>query len=188
MTTTREAWLLELVEQLRPFYGGELPEAVRISTGFPSAGKRGKSIGECWQAEAADDKCCQIFIHPGQVETLRVADIVAHELIHACRPDAKHGPKFRQLAEKLGLEGPMKSTHGGPRFAELVGPMIAKIGEYPHARLTGGCGSNGPKQTTRMIKCECPMCGYVVRTTQKWLDVAVPTCPACATGDEMVVS
>ena len=36
-----------------------------------------------------------------------------------------------------------------------------------------------PKQTTRMLKCECPACGYTVRTTRKWLDIAVPTCPVC---------
>jgi hypothetical protein len=32
------------------------------------------------------------------------------------------------------------------------------------------------KQSTRMLKLECDECGYVVRTTQKWINVGVPVC------------
>lgn len=39
--------------------------------------------------------------------------------------------------------------------------------------------------TTRLVRCECPKCGYLVRTTRKWLDIAVPTCPV--DGAEMAV-
>lgn len=40
--------------------------------------------------------------------------------------------------------------------------------------------SNRPKkQTTRMVKCECGECGYIARTSQKWLDeVGPPHCPS----------
>lgn len=184
---TREEWLLALVEKLRPLYAGELPEAVRISTGFSSKGARSNVIGECWHAEVADDKCPQIFIHPGQVDSLEVAALVAHELIHACRPEAKHGAKFKAVAGRLGLEGPTKSTKAGPAFVETVAPLLAELGDYPHARLNAGArSSNGPKQTTRMLKVECADCGYTVRTSQKWLDVATPCCPVCEL--EMVAS
>lgn len=38
--------------------------------------------------------------------------------------------------------------------------------------------SKAPKQSTRMIKCECPMCHYIARTSQKWIDdVGAPHCP-----------
>jgi len=37
-------------------------------------------------------------------------------------------------------------------------------------------------QTTRMLKVECPADGYIVRTTQKWIDLGLPTCPC---GEEM---
>jgi hypothetical protein len=33
------------------------------------------------------------------------------------------------------------------------------------------------KQSTRMVKCECPDCGYIVRTTRKWLEEGAPICP-----------
>lgn len=32
-------------------------------------------------------------------------------------------------------------------------------------------------QTTRMIKCECLECGYVVRTSRKWAAMGLPICP-----------
>lgn len=33
------------------------------------------------------------------------------------------------------------------------------------------------KQTTRLIKVECPACGYIIRVTRSWLLVGVPYCP-----------
>lgn len=41
------------------------------------------------------------------------------------------------------------------------------------------------KQATRMIKVCCPGCGYTIRTTQKWIDVGLPT---CCCGEEMEVA
>ncbi|MDQ2079513.1 hypothetical protein RA307_04905 [Xanthobacteraceae bacterium Astr-EGSB] len=34
------------------------------------------------------------------------------------------------------------------------------------------------RQATRMLKCECLDCGYIVRVTRKWIDaVGAPHCP-----------
>lgn len=33
------------------------------------------------------------------------------------------------------------------------------------------------KQSTRLIKVECPCCGYVARVTRKWLKEGRPKCP-----------
>ena len=31
---------------------------------------------------------------------------------------------------------------------------------------------------TRMLKCECTVCGYIARTTRRWIrDVGPPSCP-----------
>jgi len=38
----------------------------------------------------------------------------------------------------------------------------------------------GAKQTTRLVKCVCPDCGYTIRVTRKWLDTGLPYC-ACQT-------
>lgn len=38
------------------------------------------------------------------------------------------------------------------------------------------------KQTTRMKKATCPVCGYLIRVSRKWLNVG---CPTCACGVKM---
>lgn len=41
------------------------------------------------------------------------------------------------------------------------------------------------KQTTRLKKAECGLCGYTVRLTQKWIDVGLPLCPKHRTPMEL---
>lgn len=178
---TREAWLQALAEAVRPWFvdiGLTVPE-VRIGVGFTSKGARSKRIGECWHPEASADGVPQVFVHPSTSEPLDVAGTVLHELVHAAvGPGHKHGPVFKAPAVALGLEGRMTSTHVGDALAARLAPVLDSLGPYPHGALTPGfTGSNGPKQTTRMHKVECQECGYLVRTSQKWLDVATPECP-----------
>jgi hypothetical protein len=64
------------------------------------------------------------------------------------------------------------SDEGAARAAEILG----RIGLYPHAALK----LERKTQATRMIKLECPQCGYVARTTKQWLEqVGALRCP-CA--------
>ena len=176
-TVTREEWLNKLVHKLRPRYGVELPESVHVSVGFPSSGIRSKVIGECWNKKCSADEAPQVFIHPKLSDAVEVAAVVVHELIHACRPDAKHGPEFKSLALQLGLAGKMRATVAGDELKADLAALVEKIGPYPHPALTGRSSSAPKKQTTRMIKVGCPDCGYSVRTTEKWLQVGMPQCP-----------
>jgi hypothetical protein len=195
---TREAWLNALVQEMADWYDGTLPP-VRIGVGFTSKGIRSVAIGQCWTPEASADGVIAIFVHPALDDPSRVADVVAHELIHAligC--DEKHGPVFKRAALALGLEGKMTATTAGARFLERIAPVLDKLGPYPHGALTGGGSSAKPKQPTRMLKVSCPgsipednaLCptleedgtSYTVRTTRKWIDsYGCPACPACGT-------
>ena len=38
------------------------------------------------------------------------------------------------------------------------------------------------KQSARMLKAECPECGYTIRLTKKWADVGLPSCPTEGAG------
>jgi hypothetical protein len=182
---SREAWLQSLVEELRPRYEGELPETLHVSVGFPSKGIRSKAIGECWRAECGADAAPQIYIHPMLADGVRVADVVVHELIHACRPDAKHGKDFREVAVRLGLTGRMTATVATDELRADLAGVLDKIGPYPHPALSGSARPPAAPQSTRMLKVTCPDCDYTVRTTRKWLDVGTPTCPC---GTEMAPS
>lgn len=181
--TTREAWLQRLAELVRPWYvelGLEVP-AVRIGVGFTSKGARSTRIGECWHPAASADGVPEIYVHPTLHEPIKVAETLVHELLHAALPpDTKHGAGFRRPALALGLTGRMTATAAGPALVERLTPVLEQLGPYPHAAFTprvNGTSSAGPKQTTRMLKCTCSTCGYTVRTTRKWLELAVPACP-----------
>jgi hypothetical protein len=181
----REQWLYRVAEALYPkFTELGYPErpSIRIGVGYPSTGARGKRIGECHHFLASKDHSHEIIISPKADESLDVAGIVAHELCHAYLMHAfpaencGHGKKFKKLAVALGLTGKMRSTVPGDAFKRLLEPTLTRIGEYPHGAL--GSGSPRKVQGTRLVKVSCPSCQYAMRVTHKWIEIAIPTCPA----------
>lgn len=51
--------------------------------------------------------------------------------------------------------------------------VLAALYPLPHARLDTDGETTAPrKQAARMLKCECQVCGYTVRTARKWLETA----------------
>jgi hypothetical protein len=179
----REAWLNEVATLLLPEFkrvaGIKVYPKFRVSCGFPSTGKRSRRIGECWAPSASKDAVHEIFIHPSQDDALEVAAILTHEIAHAVAGiPAKHGPEFKRLIKPLGLEGRACATVPGEGFKTLIKPILKSAGAYPHGALTtGGISTKGPKQSTRMIKAQCGACGYIARTTMKWILTGIPICP-----------
>jgi hypothetical protein len=182
---TREEYLVQAVELMRPLFESKdykIP-ALHVTCGWPSTGAlspKSKRIGECWDSKASADGKHQIFISPwlqknddaGPLSTL------VHEVVHAVVGlAAKHGKLFKECATAVGLEGKMTSTHAGAELMEIIKQWELELGEYPHAKLDPGARPT-KKQTTRMFKCECRQCGYVVRTARKWLEeIGIPHCP-----------
>jgi hypothetical protein len=131
-------------------------------------------------------------------ETLRTCnpgEVLIHELAHAenhtngvhdCSGKA-HNKHFKTMAERLGLKcAEKRDKRYGWGFTDLDKPasdFLAKIkfnaSAFDATRLEEGKVS---KQSTRLLKVECPQCGYTARVTQKWVDVGLPTCPC---GSEM---
>ena len=171
----RESWLQQVASALEPIFankGAALPN-YRVSCSFPSTGglsAKRKTIGQCWDASASADGTTEIFISPTEDDPVEVAATLCHELVHAAvSVAAGHGPAFRKVALAMGLQGKMTATEAGENFKTIIAPILAQVGEYPHA-------TQRKKQGTRMVKCVCE-CGYTVRTTAKWIDVGVPHCP-----------
>ncbi|MCC2626586.1 MAG: hypothetical protein K0S14_236 [Thermomicrobiales bacterium] len=175
----REQWLHRVAQLLLPTFGLKEYPKFRVSCGFPSTGRRGRRIGECWASEASKDANHEIFIHPGYDDGVEVAAILAHEIGHVIAGvAAKHGPDFKKVIKPLGLEGRACATVPGEGFKQLITPILKEAGAYPHGALaTGGISTKGPKQSTRMIKVHCESCGYTLRSTQMWLTHGVPVCP-----------
>ena len=100
-----------------------------------------------------------------------------------------HGKAFREVALRIGLEPPMRTSKAGKRLSERLHALSAELGPFPNARLNfETIGADGKekrvadrpkKQQTRMLKAECPDpdCGFPIRTTAKWFRVGVPSCP-----------
>ena len=185
---TREAWLNAVATGMAPLFDrldAPLPGHVRVAIGFTSTGRKGKSIGECWDNRRSADGHFEIFIRPDlahdpEAMPSQIAAILAHELVHAAVGiPAGHGKLFKRVAVGLGLEGPMRATTPGAAFLSTIAPILAEAGPLPHARLNTTAETTAPKkQAARMLKCECATCGYTVRTARKWLEqIGPPVCP-----------
>ena len=186
--STREEWLnaaaADILSRYREVFedqfgkvGIEHLRNVKVSTGFPSRGGLTKVIGECWKARAAADETTHhIFINPRLDDVVEVVATLANEMVHAADDgEHKHKGPFVRAVREMGLEGKATATVAGAAFAEWARGLDAKLGTYPHVALIPIAVEK--KQTTRMLKLEADCCGYVVRTTQKWIDIGLPACP-----------
>ena len=184
----REAWLYALAENahqaiLAPA-GFALPERFRIGVGFPNRGgtaKRGRTIGQCWHQQHSADEAFEIIVSPVRFDPYDAAETLLHELGHAI-VGLQHGHKapFKRYCAAIGLAGKPTSTELSPELRKQLEPIMELLGPYPMAGFDPNAASADVprKQGTRLIKCECDECGYVARTTQKWLtQVGAPHCP-----------
>lgn len=133
--------------------------------------------------------------------SIRILYVLAHEYGHAiagnkaghrivkkpAEPAGKSTAKYERALEKwrnsfpavvgsVGLVVPWTTIPQDmpPEFTAWAKPIIAKIDTFPAGALTN---FNRKKDTNRQLKCECDTCGYIARTTKKWItDVGPPTC------------
>lgn len=178
---TREQWLAAAVVELRGWFkdiGVILPERIRVSCAWAKGARKG-AIAWCWKSEASADGTTELQVSPEKSDPVNVLAALTHELIHASDNGAsKHAGHFRQTAKAIGLEGKMTATYAGAGLEARLQGLAAQLGDYPHAALNPALAVDAkPKQTTRMRKVICPMDGYTVRTTKKWIEVGLPYCP-----------
>ena len=176
--STREGWLTAAVMGMRPWFdeiGVTLPDKIRVACGWSK--RSGKGIGWCWKREASADGTNELLISPETAEPTKALATLVHELIHASDDgESKHAGDFRERAKAIGLTGKMTATFAGDALQARLEVLAAELGSYPHAEINPLL-SAVPKQTTRMILLKCPDDGYSVRTTRKWIDVGMPSCP-----------
>ena len=184
MEPNREAWLTQALDALRPLFteaSYTVPDNIKVTCGFPSRGatsSRNRTIGQCWDSGLSDAKVFEIFISPVIADSGEAIAILAHEIIHAIVGyKAGHKAPFKRCALAIGLAGKMTATHAGAELQAHIDTMLPTLGEYPHGALNPRAKT--AKEGTRLLKAECPQCGYTVRVTRKWLDLdGAPFCPA----------
>lgn len=179
---TRESWLLEATKLLKTDFAtieSEIPGKVHVTCGWPSTGGRAgkrQTIGECWQSDCSEEGFVEIFINPMISDSIEVLGTLVHELVHACGHKGHQG-QFRVLAQAIGLEGKMTTSTVGETLMVRLKEITAELGDYPHAKLVP---KSQKTQGTRMLKLQCGSCGWMARTSRKWMDLGLPTC-ACGT-------
>lgn len=181
-----QKWLQDATELLRPEFlkhKFELPEKIRVSCGFPSSGglARQKTLGQCWDAECAQDGVHQIYISPLISDNLRVLDILVHELGHTLfTPDVEHKLPFKKFCKEIGLEGPATTTLAGVELTKVLQGVVEKLGDYPHVKLVPE--EKERKAGTRMQKLICkkniehPETDIVIRASKKVTALGIPRC------------
>jgi hypothetical protein len=181
---TREEWLIQasklLAKELFTPVGLKVPAKLRVSVGQPfGRGSKGSAIGQCWFPESSADAHHELFVSPTLSDPLRILDVLTHELLHAALPlGTGHRGKFLRGCALLGLEGKPTATVAGSDLAKTLKRLRRQLPRLKHGALSAASGPR--KQGTRQLKCECPKCGYIARTTAKWLEQAgPPICPAC---------
>ena len=178
----REEWLASAAKELETMFNlGELD--VHVSVGWPSKGglsSKKRVVGQCWKPETSRDGKSHIFISPILEEPTYVLAVLLHEMIHAWdRGESGHRGTFAIMAAKCGLEKPWTATRAGADLQQRLVILSTKLGTYPHVILEPTVVER-KVASTRMLKLTAPCCGYIVRTTQKWIDEGLPSCP-CGT-------
>jgi hypothetical protein len=188
---TRESWLRAATGELRPHFEScklSIPNNIRFAIAFPSTGRRGARIGECWHSSASEDGNYEIIIRADIADAVEVLGVLVHELLHAVLPpDAGHGKIYREAALTIGLEGKMRHAMPGHLLRDQLAKLAETLGPLPHARLNieRGRDNKGPadqpkKQGTRMLKASCreESCPFLVRVAATPVrEIGPPHCP-----------
>jgi hypothetical protein len=124
---------------LRSYFTGcgyPLPDHIRFAIAFPSTGRKGNRVGECWHSSTSSDDHYEIIIRADLSEPVEVLGVLVHELVHAVVPvEAKHGKLYRAAAIKIGLEGKMIHALPGILLRNRLAELAVNLGPLPHARL-----------------------------------------------------
>ena len=135
----RESWFRAAVNLLRPYFadiGYPLPEHIRVAIAFPSTGRKGKRLAECWHSTSSEDDSFEIFIRADLAEPIEVLGVLVKELVHSALPDGVgHGKEFKTAARKAGLQAPCARQHLACCWSADCSRWRHALGPLPHARL-----------------------------------------------------
>jgi hypothetical protein len=181
----REHWLMSAVDHLVPLFerSGYSVPIVKVSVGFPSAGAKGRHLGQCWSTKSAVDGINQIFIAPHLQTPFDFLDTLVHELVHAVDDcQSGHGDNFKKIAKDVGLKGPMRSAVAGDLLKQDLLRIAEKLGTFPHGRLS--LPVRTMQQAPKRPGAKCSKCGYEVVMLKKHLPLGPPICPKDMKGME----
>lgn len=170
---TREQWLDAAVAAIRARIP-TIASRIRCAPGFPRTFSRSGTTAEVIPDTDSEDKTYEVLIAPtlADPETVFAALLgqVLHTLPGALTPASQ---TYRDALTNWGMGIDGQDISPTVDFPHHWGADLDSLGPYPHAAVTVAARK---VQSTRMLKLACPTCGYIVRTTGKWLAQGLPTC------------
>jgi hypothetical protein len=163
---TREEWLTMAIDEWnRRIFKGLDSDLdgfmVKVSCGFPPGMRGTKKPFAVLSSKYSTDGSREVFINPKFDAGPEVAGVVLDAM-------SKVTGDSLGAIEDYAIENNLGATY------DVAGIVASELGDYPHAAINLAAI---PKQSTRMHKAKCHQCGYTVRLTSKWLNVATPRCP-----------
>ena len=198
MNINREEWLTQSAELINTLIITPAIEKhnivvendtiIAVSIGHP---KSKNAIGENWARRASEDKKTnQIFITPHCSDSLRILDVLVHEMCYSF-DDNKNGHKgrFATLARACGLDGLLTATVASPELIETLKSIVDVLGEIPHTKLDASL-SGRKKQKGRMLKIICSDCGFKFNTSKLQIERIKPDseCNCCGASGTFIDS
>jgi hypothetical protein len=195
--TDDSAAKLAKINATKVVYGQGMPGALGVTYYNKWNPTRKDFIGPVMPAPVVE-VCAQ-----HQSNWTQVAHTVIHELGHVLAGYGHgHDKVFKEACEELGLRAAkavanrdtsnLSGFHPKLRAAITSLPLPTdgtpiqvanRLGVIPSPKPCGaGIGTKGGKSRgvgsgSRLVKCQCPTCGYTVRTTAKWIAAGYPICP-----------
>lgn len=204
---THESYILAIRDailyRLKPEAREKLTNT-RFVYGMGHRGIRGITYYDMWKHDPKSEPHKQHAVVEvcifGEENSLQIAGTMLHEMGHVLAGyEAAHGPMWKDWCHKIGYANATATiNYGDPgTFDEEFVKTLSKIpppddgtpGQGKHLpsfkggkTCSAGHGTHGGKSRgtgsgSRMKKLECPKCGYTCRTTKKWLEKGLPTCP-----------
>lgn len=165
------------------------PESIVVTV--QTRGRR-NALGWFWAGrwQQAKQSLSEINLSAESLATCDVGELLIHELAHA-ENDARgihdcsgkaHNKHFKSMAESLGLvcaeKRDKKYGWGFTKLGPAASDFLAKVKFNRSAFDACRTGEvSQAKAGSRLLKAECPDCGYTIRVTRKWADVGMPKCP-----------
>jgi hypothetical protein len=183
---TREEYLGAFISTFRQNLAGlgfTLPEAVRVSCGWPAKGglsQSRKKLYDVWPFETSKDGFIEIFISPLLSQPLDVLTTLTAALGPACVGlNDKEG--LKRYFKVVGLTGKPAEPAPSDELKHFLEARIEESGAFPGGAIDPAKilkDEADKKPGSRMLKaqCEAPDCGYVIRLAAKWLDRGLPVC------------
>lgn len=152
---------------------------------------RKQAIGWFWSKRwqnGSESAINEINLSAECLKRHNMGETLLHELCHAENATLKvndcagrvHNKHFKEMAETIGLEVKPRDPCVGYGYTDL-GPKakaFLKSITFKHEVFAMARVERGPRKKvgSRLVKLQCPECGYVIRSTAKWIATGLPTC------------